>query len=197
MGRKSLADVRSEEILSAFERCIIQYGLDVPLEQIAAETGVKRSIIRHYLGNRDDLIEALIEHITQKYLREVRTRFAQLGDAGNETALLNYLFGTGGNYANWDRVIIDVLVTAKERYPNAKQRLQEMFDEVIRLLAHTLATLYPSAPPEQCHHVAYALFCIVTTHLTMLWVGFSQDHDTTVHESAMVLLKTLEEKVPS
>lgn len=191
MGRKSLAEIRSEEILRAFERCIIKYGLDVSLEQIAAETGVRRSIIRHYIGNRDELIEALIEHITKTYLQEVRTRFAQIGRARDETALLEYLFDFDEDYDDWDRVIIDVLVTAKERYPKAKKILQEMFGEVIRLLAHALTAIYPAAMPEQCRHIAYTLFCLVTTHETMLWVGFSQARDTALCESAKVLLKTL------
>ncbi|NJM06754.1 TetR/AcrR family transcriptional regulator [Candidatus Gracilibacteria bacterium] len=71
MGRKSLAEERREDILAAFERCIARYGIDVPLEQIADEAGVKRSLIRHYLGNRDELVEQVIERIAVEYPRQV------------------------------------------------------------------------------------------------------------------------------
>ena len=48
MGRKSRAEERRELILAAFERCIAHHGIDVPLEQIADEAGVQRSLIRHH-----------------------------------------------------------------------------------------------------------------------------------------------------
>jgi AcrR family transcriptional regulator len=191
MSRKNLADVRREEILHGFARCIIKYGLDVSLEQIAAETGVKRSIIRHYIGNREDLIEALIERITQVYLEQMTTRFEQISETHSETALLDYLFDVEASYADWDRVIIDVLVTAKERYPSAKQSLQNMFRESVRLLTNTLAIFYPAATSEQHSHIAYTLFCLVTTHETMQWVGFDSIHEKAVQGSALVLLDKL------
>lgn len=191
MSRKSLVDVRREEILHGFARCIVKYGLDVSLEQIATETGVKRSIIRHYIGNRDDLVEALIERITQVYLEDVRVKFEQIGETHSETALLDYLFDTEANYADWDRVIIDVLVTARERYPSAKQSLQNMFRESVRLLAKTLRVFYPSATPKQCDNTAYTLFCLVTTHEAMRWVDFDKFHGTAIRESALTLLDKL------
>lgn len=193
MSRKSLADVRREEILHGFARCIGKYGLDVSLEQIAAETGVKRSIIRHYIGNRDDLIDAMIERITQVYLQEISAKLSRIGETHDEAALLDYLFDDETSYADWDRVIIDVLATARERYPNARRNLQKMFKEADRLLARTLAALYPAARAEQCKHIAYSLFCLVTTHETMQWVGFDDVDRATVQESASVLLATLKD----
>lgn len=194
MSRKSLVDVRREEILHGFSRCIAKYGLDVSLEQIAAETGVKRSIIRHYIGNRDDLVEAMIERITQVYLQQMGMALGRIGETRSEAALLDYLFDTEANYADWDRVIIDVLATARERYPSAKRNLQNMFRESVRLLANTLRVLYPAAKEKQCHHIAYVLFCLVTTHETMQWVGFDDIHGAAVQESAMVLLHQLKAK---
>lgn len=191
MSRKSLVNVRREEILHGFARCITKYGLDVSLEQIAEETGVKRSIIRHYIGNREDLVEAMIERITQVYLQEIRAKFSQISETRSEAALLDYLFDVEGSYAGWDRVIIDVLATARERYPSAKRNLQKMFREADRLLARTLASLYPAATAEQCKHIAYALFCLVTTHETMQWVGFDDIDDETARESALILLDKL------
>jgi AcrR family transcriptional regulator len=191
MSRKSLVDVRREEILHGFARCITKYGLDVSLEQIATETGVKRSIIRHYIGNRDDLVDAMIERITQVYLQKMSTILSQISETRSEAALLDYLFDAEANYADWDRAIIDVLATARERYPSAKRNLQNMFRESVRLLANTLAVLYPAATAEQCNHIAYVLFCLVTTHETMQWVGFDNIHGAAVQESAMILLHKL------
>jgi AcrR family transcriptional regulator len=191
MGRKRLVEVRREEILHGFARCVVKYGLDVSLEQIATETGVQRSIIRHYIGNRDDVVDAFIEHIVQTYLHELQTMFTGISQTHSKAALLDYLLDVEGKAADWDSVIINVLVTARERYPNAKQRLQHLFREMVSQLANVLAAIYPNAASVQCNHIAYALFCLVTTHETMQWVGFDSIHNAAVRESAMALLETL------
>ena len=75
MGRKSLKEERSALILDAFGRCVARFGLEgTSLEQIATEAGVKRSLIRHYLGNRDDLILALATRVVARY----RTMVAEM-----------------------------------------------------------------------------------------------------------------------
>jgi AcrR family transcriptional regulator len=191
MSRKNLVNLRREEILHGFGRCISKFGLDVSLEQIAAETGVKRSILRHYIGNREELVEALIERIAQSYLQEMKVTFNEITKTRSETTLLDYLFDVDGKDTDWDRVIIDVLATARERYPSAKQNLQNMFREFVNLLTNTLTILYTKAKPEECNHIAYALFCLVTTHETMQWVGFANIQRETVQENAKILLNAL------
>jgi AcrR family transcriptional regulator len=191
MSRKSLVEVRREEILLGFERCIIKYGLDVSLEQIAAETGVKRSIIRHYIGNRDEVIEAFMDRIAREYIEDIRAKITAIIETGSESAFLNYLFDVEEEYADWDSVIINVLVTSKERYPSAKQKLQHLFNEVIELFAHALTKMYPNATWEQSYRIGYALYCLITTNETIQWIGLSRDLHIKARESAELLLQTL------
>ena len=71
MPRPSLKEQRTEEILDAFERCIHRVGLSgSSLEVIAEEAGMKRSILRHYIGNRDDILEALAARTISRYQSE-------------------------------------------------------------------------------------------------------------------------------
>ena len=72
MGRKSLSEERAKQIINAFATCILKYGLhDSSLERIAEEAGVKRSIIRHYIGNRNEVLKALVDRITCRYIQEL------------------------------------------------------------------------------------------------------------------------------
>ena len=88
MGRKSLAAARREEILDAFERCVVKYGLEgSSLEQIADEAGMKRSIIRHYIGNRDELVDQLVERAVGNYRAQVMQTFAQVTEAEDHAHL--------------------------------------------------------------------------------------------------------------
>ncbi len=62
MPRKSLKEIRSEQILAAYATYITRYGLEgATQERIAEPAGVKRLIFRHYLGNREEMIDALID----------------------------------------------------------------------------------------------------------------------------------------
>jgi len=72
MGRKSLKAERVTQILDAFERCMEKKGLEsTTLENVAEEAGVARRIIRHYVGNRDDLIQAAVERIINNFTHQV------------------------------------------------------------------------------------------------------------------------------
>src|SRR5215471_6974743 len=71
MGRPSLADTRRPQILRAFEDCVLKYGLEgSSLERIAQQAGVRRSLIRHYFGNKDELAEALVAGIIERTIAE-------------------------------------------------------------------------------------------------------------------------------
>ena len=69
MGRKQLDAERIPQILDAFERCIMEFGLaETSLERVAKEAGISRTSIHHYIGGREELIKAAF------------TRFLENGD---------------------------------------------------------------------------------------------------------------------
>ena len=88
VGRRSLASTRRPQILRAFEACVLRYGLEgSSLERIAQEAGVRRSLIRHYFGNRNELTEALIEGVIERTVSVYRDVIALQTGAGG--ALVN------------------------------------------------------------------------------------------------------------
>lgn len=55
--------MRRPQILDAFAACVARYGIDgSTLDRVAEEAGVTRALVRHYLGNRDEVVVALAEH---------------------------------------------------------------------------------------------------------------------------------------
>ncbi|MEM7479305.1 MAG: TetR/AcrR family transcriptional regulator, partial [Planctomycetota bacterium] len=93
MGRPNLAEVRKVEILDAFERCVARFGLEgSSLEHIADEAGMKRSILRHYIGNRDDLVEALAGRVVQKYRGYVDCFVESVSSKNRVNQLIDFLF---------------------------------------------------------------------------------------------------------
>jgi AcrR family transcriptional regulator len=189
MGRKSRADERREEILAAFERCIGRHGIDVPLEQIADEAGVKRSLIRHYLGNRDELVDQVIERIAGAYPRLVAAMLAAA--PGRAADLLDVFFSADISASDWDAVILAVVNTAQGRYPQAKQRLAQMMVAIVGQVAAALAQPFPLATPAQRYEAAYGLICIAQTNDSLLWLGLNPGHTAMARASAARLLDAL------
>ncbi|KAA0960093.1 TetR/AcrR family transcriptional regulator [Microbacterium sp. ANT_H45B] len=69
MGRRDLSDERRPQIVAAAKRAITKYGVDgATQERIAEEAGMSRALIRHYLGNRDAVLDAVWDETVGEYL---------------------------------------------------------------------------------------------------------------------------------
>lgn len=191
MGRRSLAEERRGEILAAFERCIAREGIDVPLERIADEAGVQRSLIRHYLGNRDELVDQLMARIADQYPRRIADALGPaLGDGPG--GVLDMLFADSPDATCWDDAILAVVNTAHDRYPQAKAHVTRMAEAIVAHLAAALAQLYPHASPEARYEAAYGVICIVQTDYTLRTIGLDPHHTDLARASAERLLAGLE-----
>ena len=194
MGRKSLVMERREELLEAFGRCIVKYGLEgTSLEQIADEAGMTRSVIRHYIGNRDELVNVLIERIIVQYAGQLEAAYADIAPEQVVDHTLDMMFSGEQLLDQRDTIIINVLMTAKDRYPQAKQLLVAMFESMIELLSADLRQTYPQAPPERCRQVAYALICMAEMHESLIWLGLDRSYNAAARAAAEALIHTLEE----
>ena len=93
MPRRDLSGERTEQILDAFERCIVRHGLDgSSLELVATEAGVKRSILRHYIGNRNEIVMAMANRAIERNLRSFKARVDGIAEMKRIDGLLKLLF---------------------------------------------------------------------------------------------------------
>ncbi|MFV9506884.1 MAG: TetR/AcrR family transcriptional regulator [Oscillochloridaceae bacterium umkhey_bin13] len=190
MGRKSLVEERRVAILAAFERCIARDGLDVPLDRIAEEAGMPRSLIRHYLGNRDEMVMQVVYQIATTYPERIVADLAQAAARG-EAALLDLFFGDGLTNPAWDEVLHAVLSAPPQRYPEARATIAAMFQRICDSLARVLGQLYPTAPSESCTATAYGLLCLMLAHDDLRWLGLPLAHAQLARSQALILLRAL------
>ncbi|MEO1142890.1 MAG: TetR/AcrR family transcriptional regulator, partial [Pseudomonadota bacterium] len=60
MARPDIKESRREQIIDAFEFCVARYGVEgATLAKTAEQAGLARPLVRHNVGNRDDLVDAL------------------------------------------------------------------------------------------------------------------------------------------
>ncbi|WP_420549691.1 TetR/AcrR family transcriptional regulator [Curvivirga sp.] len=96
MARPSLKDQRSEEILDAYVICAARFGLEgATQERIAEQAGVQRTILRHYLGNKDDMLKALAVHVIDQFQGQTELMDQALQASDKKEQLLDILFASG------------------------------------------------------------------------------------------------------
>lgn len=193
MARKNLTAERTDEILDAFARCMVKYGLDASLEQVAEEAGMTRSIIRHYIGNREEVVNRLMERIAEEYLLELSEAEKTIPHDQMIAVTLDYLFRDAPGYDDYDKLIIGVMMTARERYPQAKHTLMTMLNQLVDMFAADLMEVYPQAGELRCRETAYNIMCLAMSNESFLWIGMNQAYNLAARAGAEALLRLLEQ----
>nr|MBC8289580.1 TetR/AcrR family transcriptional regulator [Planctomycetota bacterium] len=132
MGRPDLTAVRTAEILDAFEQCVARFGLEgSSLERVAEEAGMKRSILRHYVGNREDLVQALAERVASRY----RARFEEfregISDRNRPAQLLDFFFPHESAETTESILVVEALIGAGSEYPTVQTLMLEYVDDLV------------------------------------------------------------------
>jgi AcrR family transcriptional regulator len=74
MGRPSKKEERRAEILAAFESCVVAKGFELTtLADVGAAAGQPRSLVRHFIGNRDQMVVALIDRLLERAMKQIET----------------------------------------------------------------------------------------------------------------------------
>lgn len=193
MGRKDLSDVRTQEILDAFEVCIVRYGVDgTSLEQIAEEAGLKRSMLRHYVGNRDDLIHALAERVAAKHMRELDEMAAYLPGKGAVERVIECLFPETPWESPSEQAVVAALFRIAERYPRVGQLMRDSIDRMHAVLAEGLCSAYPQAASEDVRAVAFGIGAISFDFESLALLGSTADFRERAVGGALRLIGTLD-----
>ena len=149
MGRPSLASTRRPQILGAFEACVLRYGLEgSSLERIAQEAGVRRSLIRHYFGNRNELTQALIEGVIERTVSVYRDVIRTAGTEGG-TAALGPDHPMGPAFPDKrDDALIDALMAVSHRDERLRGQLRAKYQTFQQSIHRELRRAFPSADPD-------------------------------------------------
>ena len=158
MGRPDLTEQRTSEILDAFERCVARLGLDgSSLDKVAEEAGVKRQLIRHYIGNRDDLVRAFAERLIEKYHAQLAWMIDALPATGRVDALFGYLFPSAAAYSAESTLVLEAMIAAADRMPEFRDLLATYIEALTASIAGELRRAYPSASRADAAAVAYGI----------------------------------------
>lgn len=157
---------------------------------IAEEAGVQPSVIRHYVGNRDDFIRAAVERALAEVIKVVIEPIAALPPAERLDAQLDLLFG-GPLDAPSINQLIDQLVA--DSYLNERTRavLADLYREFQGLLLETLGAAHPYASDQALRQAATAVLALAHAGATFNWLDFEADSAAHNRSSARILIQAL------
>lgn len=146
MPRPSLKDQRTVEILDAYLTCVAQYGLNgATQERIAAQAGVARPLLRHNLGNRDQMIAALTNHVVAGFAQSTEALVEAAAMVNSPAELVDLLFADHG--ATDPRLMLawQALTASVEDYPDMRAPLLDSLARFLDVIATALARMAPNA----------------------------------------------------
>ena len=159
MGRPSMAAQRAEEILDALEACIIEKGIQATsLENIADKAGFKRTILRHYIGNRDEIICALSTRWSQVYAKQWQELLNWLPSENSTECLIDAMFIIGSKERVESTVIGEALFSEAKRLPSIKQDQEKIMIDFIKYFSDALTKDYPGADAAKIELISHGIY---------------------------------------
>ncbi|WP_422362505.1 TetR/AcrR family transcriptional regulator [Pyruvatibacter mobilis] len=191
MPRPTLKKQRREQILDAFEQCVARYGLaGATLERVSEEADLARPLIRHNVGNRDDLVAAFMDRFFERSTEVMTSLREHLPARDKAQALINWLFQPG---ASDPRLVLvsSALIMAAAYEPALARQMRSWMDEFTGLFEDALKADFPRTDEQQLHMVATGLCGIYLNYESMTPLGPVSDLRTSSHDAALALLGTL------
>ncbi|MEO1059571.1 MAG: TetR family transcriptional regulator [Actinomycetota bacterium] len=145
MPRPDISDQRRTEIVDAFADCVTELGLDAAtLQRVADRAGVHKSIIRHYVGSRADLVTALVERALERYRSTSEAALAGAGDSAQARldAFIDSLFIGEEPY---EGALFIALMRPGADHAAAAEVVERHLEEGGALLAQLLCAVYEAA----------------------------------------------------
>lgn len=192
MGRKSLKTERVCQILDAFECCLEHNGLPgTSLDKVAERAGIARRMVRHYVGNRGDLINAAVARIIERFNTSVFAFIDQPAPEARFDAALNYLFSEEFNLLPATRLVA-ALLPASLYDEQVREAVKSIYDSFHSGLNQELKRHLPDAPEKQRIQVAYSIMCLSFGGGWMGNIGFDRSLNLQNKHIAEELIQQLE-----
>lgn len=192
MGRKSIAGIRKEEILDAFEVCIGKYGFaNSTTRRIAEEASINQPMISHYFGSKESMVKALVIRIVSQYL--VRLDEA-VGDSEGQIRIeqiLNFLFGPGLLGSDAKGNLIGQLISASVNDKELKTQVRNMYQSFIAKGENEMKALFPNAGTGKVKSCVYGVLCLAVGNDALISTDIPYSNRELARRCAEVFVDTL------
>ena len=188
MGRAKMGDERREQILSAFERCVVRDGLaKTTLQNVAAEAGLPRSLVRYFTGNRGEIVDLLIERMIEWSDARLEAMRPE-GRAISTDDLIGFLFGSVFSDETSNCIVVELFYLSGHD-EGIKVRLQKMYQRLQDSLSKQMAVDGIGKGPAERRALSYALLSLAYGDATFSFLGLKGGSNKSLRAYAALLLE--------
>ncbi|MDZ4046291.1 MAG: TetR/AcrR family transcriptional regulator [Rhodoglobus sp.] len=143
MARPTVAAERRDQIIEATLQTVAQHGIaGTSLDRIAEAAGMSRGHVRHFVGNRDQLLAETARHV---FSDETGTLTILPSTLESFTDALDYLFGEDFTRSDAENAVVLGFVELSRTNPAIAEVLAEAYGSTRSRLAELAASQYPHA----------------------------------------------------
>lgn len=190
MARAKMEDERKEQILVAFEACVIRDGLaKTTLQKVAEEVGLPRSLVRYFVGNRSSMVDLLIARMIER-AEALLESSQQKGEAGTLEELLDVIFAsTFGDETSND--VVGELWYLAERDEAIRARLADMYGRIITVIVAQMTAEKIGPSKGEREAVAHALLSLAYGEASFIGIGLKKSNAIPFRQLADALIDEL------
>lgn len=192
MPRPSLKEERREQILDAYEHCVARFGVEgATLELTAKQAGLARALIRHNVGNRADLKEALIERFLSRSQTSLDDMIDALPRRKRLRTLVEWLFDP--EYSDPRTVLVsEALIAASADDPLLAGQMRDWATDFVTTLVAAIRQDYPDANEATVSAVAAGVSGIYFNIESLSPLGDMPELFDASRRAALLLIDALE-----
>jgi AcrR family transcriptional regulator len=174
--------------LEAYAATLVRYGVEgTTLDRVAKQAGVTRGLVRHYLGNREEVIRALGDWTREGYLRFMEETAGR--HPNDPLAALLALAGTDQPKELY--TVLDALFAEADRDAYIAEVLHEVYDAFFAWVDGMLSRGLPESDPVARRQVALALISFGWADTGFEVIGFRGSRQRDYRALAERLIDTL------
>lgn len=192
-GRPSNRDERHAQVMQALIRTVARYGMEgASLSSIAKEAGLTRPLVRHHLGNRDELLDALQVYVLESFKQQTVELIDALPKNSPARALIDHLFADH-DATDPDLILAFAALTARAVDDTALQKgCRDVVTGFERAVADVLAS-DSRATPLEASDAAQAITSLYFNVISLSPLNMPKDWIATAHRISAKILENLGE----
>ncbi|USG61102.1 TetR/AcrR family transcriptional regulator [Sneathiella marina] len=192
MARPTVKDERQKQILDAFATCVARYGVEgATLEKTAKQAGLARALIRHNVGNRIDLLDALLEQFLENSRHVTEDMVSALPEHNRTRTLCDWLFDPSSSDAQLV-LVANALIAAASTNKTLARKMREWMHTFVAAINQVITEEYPEANVEKVSAVALGVTGIYFNVEALYPLGNVTVLAKDSKRAALLLLDTLE-----
>ncbi|MBI5118685.1 TetR/AcrR family transcriptional regulator [Candidatus Poribacteria bacterium] len=172
MARKTIAEIRKDEIIKAFFKVVSEKGIaKATIREVATAAGCNRGILHHYFAGKEEIIKGAVDYVMTIYKAELLEGLSECDSATSRIKyLVSWFFDLCRFNLDFSRAWME-FVNLSKYDPTVSSTIRDCYEEVKGVFAKTIREGIRSGEFRKLNPVVTANVIMANLEgATLLWV---------------------------